>query len=84
MRRGADSLPRQANTRQGRKRKSKRRAGDLKPRSKNRKKHKKKEISLERLFLNIMDRKMTKSEREYFGLKVASPGERGKLNRKKQ
>jgi hypothetical protein len=56
----------------------------LKRRAKNRGKRRKKAISLERLFGSIMDREMTKSEREYFGLKVASPGKRGKSNKKKQ
>jgi len=43
----------------------------LKRRSKNRGKRKKKEISLNRLFQYIMGRKMNKSERSYFGLKIA-------------
>jgi hypothetical protein len=47
------------------------RARNLKRPSKNRGKRKKKEISLDRLFQYIMGRKMSKSERIYFGLKIA-------------
>jgi len=52
-------------------RQSKPRTRNLKRRSKNRGKRKKKEISLDRLFQYIMGRKMSKSERSYFGLKIA-------------
>jgi hypothetical protein len=59
-------------------RQSKRRAQNLKRRSKNRGKRKRKKISHDRLFQFIMGRKMTKSERNYFGLKIARRGPKKK------